>query len=241
MKYKLVYKQYSENAILIEWPSIIDDDILQNLISFKKTIENNSLKQIVEVVSAYNSLLIIYKSTIENVYNEFLRLKTLYRSDKQIMGKQNRLWKIPVCYSPALAPDLEFFCKVKSLTIEKLVTLHTTPVYTVYFLGFLPGFLYLGGMDSKLDLARKNTPSSYVKKGSVAIGGNQTGIYPIDSPGGWHVIGSCPLEFFTPQVDPPCFISSGDKIKYISITEKEYNDISLKIINDNYNLESTIL
>ena len=238
---KLQYKRYSEKAILIQWPSGIGEKTLNDLLFYKKKIEIFYDKLIVEVISAYNSILIYYHITIEDFYSTVLELKSLYSLGFKNLKTKNRLWKIPVCYSPSLASDLENFASQKSLTIDEVITMHTAPFYTVYFIGFLPGFLYLGGLVDPLHLARKSTPSLQVKKGSVAIGGKQTGVYPIDSPGGWHVIGVCPLDFFDPKSDPCCFISPGDSVQFISIKEKEYNDIRSLVSNGIYFPESVIL
>jgi inhibitor of KinA len=124
--------------------------------------------------------------------------------------------------------DIDAFSKFKNLTKTEIIQLHSETNYTVFFIGFLPGFLYLGGLDSKLFLDRKTTPALNVKKGSVAIGGKQTGIYPQDSPGGWHIIGNSPIELFNAKQDPPCFVKAGDKVKFNSISKSEY----FKIQND---------
>ncbi len=236
MKYDLQYKRYSESAILIEWPSQIDENILKDLLLFKKNIERVYIKEIVEVISAYNSLLIYYNITIEDVYSKIFDLKELYLSINDVLMQKNKLWKIPVCYSLKLAPDLGSFLKSKSLTIDELIVLHTTPLYRVYFLGFLPGFFYLGGLNEKLNLPRKTTPALKVAKGSVAIGGNQTGVYPSDSPGGWHVIGRSPIDFFDLKKDAPCFVEPNDLIQFVSVKESEYNDIRTQIFNDMFSL-----
>ncbi len=241
MKQELVYKKYSEKAILIEWPAKIDEKTLQNLLNYKKSIENYYNELIVEVIIGYNSLLICYVYTINDIYSEFSSLKSLYNPDSVLPFKEKVIWEIPVCYSPVLAPDLEFFSKTKSLAIHEIISLHTAPIYTVYFIGFLPGFLYLGGMDQKLNLARKNTPSKHVQKGAVAIGGNQTGVYPADSPGGWHVIGMSPVDLFDSNSNTPCVISSGDLIQFISISEKEYNAKKTLIDTNNFTLSSRLL
>lgn len=238
---KLQYIRYSEKAILIQWPSEIDEKTLQDLLFYKNNIEIFYGKLIVEVISGYNSLLIYYHITIEDFYSSVLELKSLYSSGFKNLKVKNRLWKIPVCYSPSLASDLEDFASQKSLTIDEVITMHTAPFYKVYFIGFLPGFLYLGGLVDSLHLARKSTPSLQVKKGSVAVGGKQTGVYPIGSPGGWHVIGMCPLDFFDPKSDPCCFIFPGDSVQFISIKEKEYNDIRLLVSNGVYLPESVVL
>ncbi|SEM23150.1 inhibitor of KinA [Aquimarina amphilecti] len=228
------YKRYSEQAILIQTLSKVDENLLETLLFYKKSIEKYYDKLIVEVILSYNSLLIYYVSTIEDVYGEILTLKSLFSDDGEIQVMKKRLWKVPVCYSNSLAPELSLFAAKKSMNIEEIISLHTAPVYTTHFIGFLPGFLYLDGLNEKLITPRKSTPSPKLKKGSVAIGGNQTGIYPCDSPGGWHVIGCTPLGFFDVNIEKPCFVSPGDKIKFVSIKENEYNDIRLSISKLDY-------
>jgi len=140
-----------------------------------------------------------------------------------------------------LAPDLRSFAEQKKMSIADVITLHTTPVYKIYFMGFLPGFLYLGGLNEKLILPRKKSPAKLVKKGAVAIGGNQTGIYPVDSPGGWHVIGQSPLSFFDVNNVEPTPFRSNDCVKFISITESIYNDIGYEVNKGNYHIDYEIL
>lgn len=235
------YKRYGERAILIEGPAKIDEILLESLLFYKKSIENFYDKLIVEVILSYNSLLIYYNYTIEDVYSEVLTLKSLFSDLPSFLTTKKRLWKVPVCYSTALVPELEKFATNKSMDIDEVIALHTTPMYTVYFIGFLPGFLYLGGLDEKLTTPRKRVPSLKLEKGSVAIGGSQTGVYPVDSPGGWHVIGRTPIDFFDVNREEPCFASPTDRIQFMSITEKEYNDISLLISNGVYTLKSEMI
>ncbi|GAA4278418.1 5-oxoprolinase subunit PxpB [Aquimarina mytili] len=239
MKFTLQYKRYSEKAILIEWPSEINKNILKDLLSYKKQIEYKSIESVVEVITGYNSLLICYDITIDDFYEKVEALKLLYASNFLKLDTNTKLWEIPVCYSLDLAPDLKEYAATKSLTIDEVITLHTTLVYTVYCIGFLPGFLYLGGLDENLFLPRKKTPSLKVKKGSVAVGGNQTGIYPEDSPGGWHVIGKCPLGFFNVYTEPPCVFEPGDTIRFTSVDVAEYNDIRSQVYENKYLLKST--
>ncbi|GAA0727991.1 5-oxoprolinase subunit PxpB [Aquimarina litoralis] len=233
---KFDYKQYSENSILIQTDAKVDENLLNLLIFHKKSIEEFYGKVIVEVILSYNSLLILYVSTIENVYDRFFELKSLVSEEGLKMRVKKRLWNIPVCYDENVCPEIVSFADQKSMSVDDIISLHTTPLYTIHFIGFLPGFLYLSGLDKKLITPRKSNPSRFVEKGSVAIGGNQTGIYPSNSPGGWHVIGKTPLSFFDVNSDPCCFATPGDRLKFISVTANEYNDIGLSISNQNYQL-----
>ena len=125
-------------------------------------------------------------------------------------------------YDPELAPDLEDFLKAKNLNLSQLIKAHTTREYPLYFYGFQPGFMYLGGLNPDLHHPRKSVPAQSVPAGSVAIGGAQTGIYPNTAPGGWHVIGRCPLILFDPLEPEPCLAKPGDLIKFVPINNDEF-------------------
>ncbi|WP_299122552.1 5-oxoprolinase subunit PxpB [uncultured Winogradskyella sp.] len=238
MIYNLKYSRYNESSILIEWKAIIDENILQDVLRFKFLIENNNIKQKVEVISTYNSLLIVYDYAIDSFNSKIFTLKSLYLQQNESESTKPSHWKIPVCYADQFAIDLENFSNQKKLSKSEITKLHSDTIYTVFFIGFLPGFLYLGGLDSRLFLDRKTTPNLNVKKGSVAIGGQQTGIYPQDSPGGWHIIGNSPIELFNTNSNPPCFIKAGDKIQFQSISVSEHNTITRSLENSLFNLKS---
>ncbi|NMH88802.1 5-oxoprolinase subunit PxpB [Flavivirga algicola] len=241
MIYKLTYKPFGERSVLVEWPAIIDEKILSDINLFKEKIKNFSIKDIVEVKSAFNSLLIIYKNKIilfENVINE---LDQLYYQKEQYLKLRPKQWKIPVCYDAIFAIDLNEMALEKKLSKEAIVKLHSKGVYTVYFIGFLPGFMYLGGLDKRLHTPRKSTPRLKITKGAVAIGGNQTGVYPSESPGGWNIIGNSPIEFFNPKNSIPCFVNAGDKIVFKPISIKEYEDIKTLVKAGVYQLESEVI
>ena len=145
-------------------------------------------------------------------------------------------WKIPVCYDLKYAPDLLNLSKEINLDKSEVIKLHLSALYRVYFLGFLPGFLYLGGLDDRLYLRRKKKPLLKVPKGAVAIGGMQTGIYPNISPGGWHLIGNTPVNLFNPKKNPPCFAKPGDWISFEQIDSHTYTKIESEQQNGNYQL-----
>lgn len=235
------YKPYGERSILVEWPPEIHENILQDVLNFKMNIQNHFIKQKIQVTSAYNSLLITYDYTIDNINDEILTLKSLYSSKKVTKIHTLRLWKIPVCYDDEFALDLKELSIEKKLSKSKIIKLHSDTIYTVYFIGFLPGFLYLGGLDESLYFPRKSTPRQHIKKGAVAIGGNQTGVYPNESPGGWNIIGNSPISFFDPSKEMPCFAKAGDKVQFVPITIEEYNDITVVVKEGVYQMESEVI
>lgn len=134
-----------------------------------------------------------------------------------------RLVEIPVCYGGEYGPDLDFVASHNGISAEDVIRLHGSRDYLVYMLGFAPGFPYLGGMDKRIAAPRKATPRLAIPRGSVAIAGEQTGIYPIETPGGWQLIGSTPMQLFLPYMDPPTLLQAGDRIRFYPITRNEYD------------------
>jgi len=225
----------------VEWPQKIETNILYNLQTYKSKILNHFVKSKIKITSAYNSLLITYASTIDNINNEILTLKSLYSEEKWTEKSSFKLWKIPVCYNDDFALDLVEISIEKEMSKQSIIELHSGAIYTVYFVGFLPGFLYLGGLDEKLYIPRKSKPRLKIEKGAVAIGGNQTGIYPNESPGGWNIIGNTPIVLFDASKETPCFAKAGDRIQFVPISLKEHHDISTLIKAGVYQMESEVI
>jgi inhibitor of KinA len=238
MTCNIQYSRFSDCSILIEWPAVIDDFMLEKILNFKNYIQNNYNKQNIEVINTYNSILVIYTLAIDNINDEILTFKALFSEQREAVKSESIIWEIPVCYDNEFGLDLEAFSSSKKLSKSEIIRRHSKPIYTVFFIGFLPGFLYLGGLDLGLSLDRKTTPSLNVKKGSVAIGGQQTGIYPQDSPGGWHCIGNSPVELFNSNKNPPCPIKAGDRVKFVSIKKAEHDDLLHLIKMSEYQLKS---
>jgi len=133
------------------------------------------------------------------------------------------------------------YTKIKGFSLAKLIQLHTAPLYTVFCIGFLPGFMYLGGLNVVLHHPRRSAPRLKIPKGSVGIGGEQTGIYPQASPGGWNIIGNSPIQLFDPHNRNPCRISVGDKVKFYDVSEAEYELLSIQVETGIYNMESEVI
>lgn len=239
--YQLTYKPFGESAILIEWPQIISKEILNDIWVFVAKIESENSENILELNFIYCSLLIIYNSK-NNCFNEIKNnLISLYDNELIVPVKSEKiLWHIPVCYDEKFGIDLSYLSSEKKLSVEKIISLHSSVDYTVYGIGFLPGFLYLGGLSDKLYFPRRNSPRLNVPKGAVAIGGKQTGIYPQSSPGGWHIIGNTPISLFDVKKESPCVITPGDEIRFNEITKEEYEVIKIAQKQGSYELKRVI-
>ncbi|MGB6037808.1 MAG: 5-oxoprolinase subunit PxpB [Cryomorphaceae bacterium] len=233
-KYHLTYKRFGASAILIEWPSEIDEDIIRNIVAFEKSIDIG--RGISDTFIAYNSLTIRYEEEVDFA-SEMALLKKRYEEVKSLEAEESRCWHIPICYHPEFGLDLDEISRVKKISVEEVIRLHTEPEYLIYFIGFQPGFSYLGGLDARIHMPRRANPRLRVEKGSVGIGGEQTGVYPSDSAGGWNIIGKSPIYFFDIAKPKPCFAKAGDRIKFTSIDADDFHEISAKQREGRYELQ----
>lgn len=241
MHKELTYKAYGDKAILIEWPAKISEEIVADILQFKTKILAELSTEVTDAIIGYHSLTVLYKYSIDSLDKKTQVLKNVYVS-KNIYTKNKRtLWKIPVCYDDAFGLDLTLLFEALQLSTEAIIQLHTQPHYKIYFIGFLPGFLYLGGLDERLTMPRKATPRLRVPKGSVAIGGSQTGIYPMESAGGWNLLGKTPISFFDPTQAQPCFAQPGDAIQFEAISMETYQELKLQLAAGTYQLKKTVL
>ncbi len=222
--YDISIRPYGIHSILVEWPQRVEEAILEDMLQFIRYIGNNHLEADKwEMVPAYNSVMLIHRE--KSIPFEKLKGKILdwYAADKKEAGREKLLWRLPVCYDPEFGIDLKEVSERSGRSVEEIIELHTQPRYTVYGIGFLPGFMYLGGISEALEIPRKPTPRSKVPKGSVGLAGKQTGIYPQDSPGGWNIIGNCSVPMFDPKKESPCFVNVGDKVQFYAIEKAEYD------------------
>ncbi len=239
-KYPLKFKTFGNSAILIEWPQKIAKDILEDIRIFSDRIEGRGIKEIQEVNFVYASLLIIYNHNLISFDDLKQKLQLLYDEDYFAMQRHHTLWEIPVCYDKEFGIDLVFLSVEKNMNIEEIISLHSANIYTIYGIGFLPGFLYLGGLDKALYMPRRSSPRPEVPKGAIAIGGNQTGIYPQHTPGGWHILGRTPVSLFNARNEKPCFATPGDKIKFRRISKAEFEVIQIAEETEVYELKKEL-
>ncbi|SHJ90984.1 5-oxoprolinase subunit PxpB [Pseudozobellia thermophila] len=222
--YEISIRPFGVHAILMEWPQRVEEAILDDILQFTWFLEEVGLKGANwEIVPAYNSVTLIHRER-PIVFEEFAKkLRDWYGRPATTRSGKRWLWRLPVCYDPEFAIDLPEVADRSGKTEDEIVRLHTSYTYTLYCIGFLPGFMYLGGLPKELEIPRKPQPRSKVAKGAVGLAGKQTGIYPQESPGGWNIIGRCPVPMFDPKKEEPCFISVGDKVQFYAIERAEYD------------------
>ena len=172
---------------------------------------------ILNVHPAYASVLIDFDPRLRS--HDAVEALVREASPQEAAARDTRTIEIPVCYGGAFGPDLEDVARHTGLTAARVVELHAAAPYLVYFLGFSPGFPYLGGLPPELATPRLSAPRKVVPAGSVAIGGSQTGVYTVDSPGGWRIIGRTALRLFDPAATPPALLRIGDTVRFVPTPE----------------------
>ena len=239
MKFQLTYKLFGRSAILVEWPANISQEIIQEIISFERQVKE--IDAILDTIIAYNSLLIRYQNPIVDKELTISQLKNKYTASSYVIKQDQFLWEIPVCYDASFGIDLEEIANKKKCSVTDIIRLHTETDYIVYFIGFQPGFLYLGGLHQNLHIPRKSNPRVRVDKGSVGIGGAQTGVYPQNSSGGWNIIGKSPLNLFNMKATNPCFAKSGDRIQFVAVDIHTFYQIEREVINQEFIIKKRLL
>ncbi len=226
--YKIFF--IGDSAATIHFGNVIDEEINKKVISLFNHLCQHPVEGMVEAIPAYSSLAIYFdiatlrkkvspqKKVYEWIRNE---LHKLMRGDLEDFQMNTNLVRIPVCYEFGI--DLPFIAEQKNILSNEIIRLHTSKQYRVYMLGFLPGFAYMGEVEDQIAIARKPQPQPIVA-GSVGIAGKQTGIYPLNSPGGWQIIGRTSLKMFDKDKDEPCLLKAGDQVEFYSITKDEFEN-----------------
>jgi len=189
-------------------------------------VEKNMPDGIKEIIPTYRSILVLYDPAMTTpvVLQETLTAMEERLSDIEIPPP--KIVEISVCYCEEFGPDIDYVAESHDLTVAEVIRIHSEPEYLIYMVGFTPGFPFLGGLPEKLHTPRLETPRTSVPAGSVGIANNQTGIYPITSPGGWQLIGRTPLRLFAPERKNPFLYQAGDRIRFKPISSEEYTRLT---------------
>lgn len=213
-------------GLLVEYGDGIDPDINNKVRSMAIVMEQETLKGVLETIPTYRSLLIIYDPAITNPAKLKKDILALEERLSEIKIPPPGTVEIPVCYGGKFGPDIQFVAEHNSMTADDVVRIHSQTEYRIYMIGFTPGFPFLGGLSEVLYTPRLETPRSFVPEGSVGIANNQTGIYPVASPGGWQLIGRTPIRLFAPERSKPFIYKAGDRIKFKAISEENYTRLA---------------
>lgn len=234
IKQKGAYQLFplGDSAIVIKFGDQIRPEVYKKVQGAAALLASRRLPGVIELVPAYTTLTIYYNPWQVSIMGEFNPWLVMQKHVQEILQQADelpdmpqRVVEVPVCYAPAFGPDLDFVARYHQLRIEEVVKIHTEAEYLVYMLGFVPGFPYMGGLDIKIATPRKGNPRPVIPAGSVGIAGEQTGIYPFSTPGGWQLIGQSPLCLFDPAREPPTFLRAGDQVKFVPISATEFGEI----------------
>lgn len=216
------FLQTSDSSLLIRFGKEISEEVHFRVVQATQVLLKNRHSALLNLHPAYSSILISFDPQSIQVHDltEWLQLQ-ISKTKQEMLPK--REVEIPVCYGGEFGPDLADVAAHNGLSSDEAILIHTSASYLVYFLGFAPGFPYLGGMLSSIATPRLPKPRARVPAGSVAIGGSQTGIYPVSTPGGWRIIGRTPLKLFDPEKTPPTLFQMGDHVGFNSISRDEFD------------------
>ncbi|MTH52843.1 5-oxoprolinase subunit PxpB [Bacillus mangrovi] len=219
----------SEQALLIEFGQAPSEEIRLAIRQFTEELDQHRFPWLVEYIPAFTNVTLLFDlqyfrderdphAVIEEEVSLILSAK---QSDTH--SKAIHTVKIPVCYDEEFGMDLDEVAAHNGISKEEVIEIHTSGHYPVYMIGFSPGFPYLGGMSEKIAAPRKEKPRPKIPAGSVGIAGTQTGVYPMETPGGWQIIGRTPLRLFDAEQNPPALLKAGDSVEFYAISKEEYD------------------
>ena len=221
-----------DTSINVVFENVISETINRQVLAIAKLVESQHINGLLDIIPAYRAVTFVFDPLVIDIvaFQNFLRTQL----EQQInidTNSDSRLYHVPVLYDETVGLDLLEVAKYHDLTVADVIRLHTSHTYRIYMLGFLPGFAYLGGLDEKLHTPRKETPRLRIPAGSIGIAGQQTGYYPVVSPGGWQIIGQTPLVVFDAN-RPEISIHAGDRVRLYAIDKYEFQQLAGVHFND---------
>jgi KipI family sensor histidine kinase inhibitor len=227
----------ADSALVIEFGSAIDRKTSDRVLALAETLTRAALPGATEIVATFRSLCVNYDSLLTTGAELEAAIRALVQRSGA-SAQARRLWDIPVCYDPQYAPDIAEVANSVGLTAAEVAALHAGTQYHVYMIGFVPGYPYMGDLPAKLRLPRRLDPRTRVPPGSLAIATSMTAVYPYESPGGWHLIGTSPVRFFDPESAKGALLGPGDAVKFRPVAAEEFSRIRLAVERNDYVPES---
>lgn len=230
-----------EAAVMVSFGDIVDPDLFYCAQAFSEALEKEPFPGLQEFESSYTGVTVFYDplvlaqhsslpedGVLSKGYREAkARLEALLQKAKINKEGGRPTVRIPVCYGGEFGPDLDYVAEYHHMTPEDVIRIHSGATYLVYMIGFAPGYPYMGGLPEEISTPRRKTPRLKIPKGTVALAGSQAGVYPLETPGGWQLLGRTPLELFHPEDEGhPTVLQAGDKVQFYSITLEEYKKIA---------------
>ncbi|MCF6095065.1 5-oxoprolinase subunit PxpB [Microaerobacter geothermalis] len=231
------FKPLGDCGVRIQMGEKIDPAINGMIRSYCRYLEEFPIVGIVEWIPTYTAVTVFYQPHVIRYKELCNRLEQVFYEMKQVTLPPAQVITIPTLYGGEYGPDLFYVAKYHGMTVEELIQVHSQPDYLIYMMGFVPGFPYLGGMNEKIATPRLENPRSAIPAGSVGIAGAQTGIYPIETPGGWRLIGRTPIRLYDPSDKNPVLLKAGDYLRFQAIDEEEFKQIEEQVKLGTYHVE----
>ena len=226
-----------DSAINLEFGNVISEKTNGIIRAAAQTLEADPINGVIELVPTFCSLMVVYNPCVIGYDELTSQVRGKLRGLVATTGGIHRVVKIPVCYGGDFGPDLSDVAEHAGMSTEEVIAIHSGHDYLIDMLGFLPGFAYLGGLDERLHTPRLATPRTRIEPGAVGIGGAQTGIYPLASPGGWRIIGRTPVRPYDPDRESPILYAAGDYLRFVPITPQEFSLIETQVEAGTYECE----
>lgn len=223
-----------DSALNLEFAKTISAETSTKIHMAAENLAADPIDGVTELVPAFCSLMVYYNPLIISFDTLSAKLYGKLRDIEEINLNIRKIIPIPVCYGGDFGPDLKTVAAHAKLTEDEVIAIHTGHDYLIDMLGFLPGFAYLGGLDKRLHTPRLSVPRTCIEPGSVGIGGAQTGIYPLASPGGWQIIGRTPIRPYDPHREQPILYAAGEYLRFVPITPDEYTAIETQLAAGTY-------
>ena len=223
-----------DSSLLIEFGNEISPEINRRIAAVVELMREQHIEGVVDVIPAFCFLLVNYDPRVAGYEKMKKRLESLVRVDIKVGQTKRKIFEIPVLYGGEYGPDLASIADHAGISEDEVVLIHSSKDYLIYMLGFLPGFCYLGGLDERIHTPRLSNPRLRIRAGSVGIGGSQTGIYPLDSPGGWQLMGMTPIKTYDPEREIPILVEAGNYIRFVPIDEEQYKRIQAQVAEGSY-------
>ena len=218
-----------DSAVVVEFGNRVDRVLSEQVLRLSARVREAGIAGVTETIPTYRSLLVLHDPLTIDSAALTSKLEALV--DASDAGEApGKLWRLPACYEDTHAPDLDDVAQRTGMSAADVVRLHSERTYHVYMLGFSPGFTYMGDLPESLALPRRTDPRVKVPEGSIAIAAGQTAIYPVESPGGWHLVGTTPVRLFDLSKPEPALLRPGDKVKFEPISAAEFERIRAEVV-----------
>jgi KipI family sensor histidine kinase inhibitor len=229
-----------DTALVVEFGDRVDPGLSDRVLRLSGAVRRSRTPGIIETVPTFRSLFVLYDPLMIDSANLISNIEKLLDESQRELTPA-KLWRIPACYELSYAPDLPEIADRTGRSPEEIIHLHSTTRFHVYMIGFLPGHPYMGDLPDMLALPRRVDPRVRVPAGSIAIANKLSVIYPVESPGGWHLIGATPVRLFNPEAERPSLLSPGDKVQFDRVSPADFSFIRTAVENGQYQVRCEML